>query len=38
MGRPSRIHISIEQEGAQISRVRVGGRAVLVGEGTLTAG
>ncbi len=38
MRRPSRIHVSIEQEGAQIARVRVGGRAVLVGEGTLTAG
>lgn len=38
MGRPSRIHISIEQEGAQISRVRVGGKAVLVGEGMLNIG
>ena len=38
MGRPSRIHISIEQEGARMTRVRVGGKAVLVGEGTLTAG
>jgi trans-2,3-dihydro-3-hydroxyanthranilate isomerase len=35
MGRPSRIHISIEHRNSGISRVRVGGRSVLVGEGTL---
>lgn len=35
MGRPSRIHVSIESENDAITRVRVGGRAVLVGEGTL---
>ena len=35
MGRPSRIHISIDQEDGRITRVRVGGRSVLVGEGTL---
>jgi trans-2,3-dihydro-3-hydroxyanthranilate isomerase len=35
MGRPSRIHIDIGTTGGSIDRVRVGGRAVLVGEGTL---
>jgi len=35
MGRPSRIHISIEQVGHEITRVRVGGRSVRVGEGRL---
>jgi trans-2,3-dihydro-3-hydroxyanthranilate isomerase len=35
MGRPSRIHISIEQNGDRITRVRVGGRSVRVGEGRL---
>ena len=36
MGRPSRIHISIEEGDGRISRVRVGGQAVVVGEGTIT--
>jgi len=36
MLRPSRIHISIEATGENITRVRVGGRSVQVGEGTLT--
>jgi trans-2,3-dihydro-3-hydroxyanthranilate isomerase len=36
MGRPSRIHISIEQQAGRITRVRVGGRSVLVGEGKLS--
>jgi trans-2,3-dihydro-3-hydroxyanthranilate isomerase len=36
MGRPSRISISIDVEGGTITRVRVGGRSVLVGTGTLT--
>jgi trans-2,3-dihydro-3-hydroxyanthranilate isomerase len=37
MGRPSWIHICIGADGAgEISRVQVGGEAVLVGEGTLT--
>jgi trans-2,3-dihydro-3-hydroxyanthranilate isomerase len=36
MGRPSVIHISIDADGDQITRVRVGGKAVLVAEGTLT--
>ena len=37
MRRPSRIHISIETNGEAITRVRVGGRSVLVGTGELTA-
>jgi trans-2,3-dihydro-3-hydroxyanthranilate isomerase len=36
MRRPSRIHISIEANGEEITRVRVGGRSVLVGDGRLT--
>ena len=37
MGRPSRIHIAIAQDATgEISRVQVGGGAVLVAEGTLT--
>ena len=36
MGRPSRIHISIDAERDRITRVRVGGRSVLVGRGELT--
>ena len=35
MLRPSRIHISIEASGDEITRVRVGGRSVRIGEGTL---
>ena len=35
MGRSSRIHISIEGSQREISRVRVGGEAVLVGRGEL---
>jgi trans-2,3-dihydro-3-hydroxyanthranilate isomerase len=35
MGRPSRIYISIDARDGGISRVRVGGRAVLVGRGEL---
>ena len=35
MKRPSRIHISIESRDGAISRVRVGGKAVKVAEGTL---
>ncbi|MCA1650291.1 MAG: PhzF family phenazine biosynthesis protein [Acidobacteria bacterium] len=33
MGRPSRIHISIESSGEAITRVRVGGKSVMVGRG-----
>ena len=36
MLRPSRIHISIDADGDEITRVRVGGRSVLVGHGELT--
>ena len=37
MGRPSRIHIAIAADASRdISRVQVGGQAVLVAEGTLT--
>ena len=35
MLRPSRIHIAIEAAGEEITRVRVGGRSVMVGDGTL---
>jgi len=35
MGRPSRVHIAIGVEGGEITRVQVGGEAVLVGEGYL---
>lgn len=35
MGRPSRIHIAIDGEPGGITRVRVGGQAVLVGRGEL---
>jgi trans-2,3-dihydro-3-hydroxyanthranilate isomerase len=35
MGRPSRIYISIDARDGGISRVRVGGRSVLVGHGEL---
>ena len=36
MLRPSRIHISIDAAGEDITRVRVGGRSVIVGDGRLT--
>jgi trans-2,3-dihydro-3-hydroxyanthranilate isomerase len=35
MQRPSRIHISIGMDGSRITSVRIGGRSVLVGKGTL---
>jgi trans-2,3-dihydro-3-hydroxyanthranilate isomerase len=35
MGRPSQVHISIRVEGGDIRSVRVGGAAVVAGEGTL---
>ena len=38
MRRPSRIHISIDTGGADITRVRVGGQSVLVGRGELYVG
>jgi trans-2,3-dihydro-3-hydroxyanthranilate isomerase len=38
MGRPSHVHISIGVEKGEIASVRVGGEAVLAGEGTLYVG
>ena len=35
MRRPSRIYISIDAQGEEVIRVRVGGRSVLVGDGRL---
>jgi trans-2,3-dihydro-3-hydroxyanthranilate isomerase len=35
MGRPSRIHISIDSSDEMITKVRVGGQSVLVGHGQL---
>ncbi len=35
MGRPSRIHISIESSDSAITKVRVGGKSVLIGRGEL---
>jgi trans-2,3-dihydro-3-hydroxyanthranilate isomerase len=35
MGRPSHIHISIGVQNGEVTSVRVGGEAVLAGEGTL---
>jgi trans-2,3-dihydro-3-hydroxyanthranilate isomerase len=35
MGRPSHVHVSIGVEKGDITSVRVGGEAVLAGEGTL---
>ncbi len=35
MGRPSRIHIKLDVSGTDVTRVRVGGTSVLVGEGWL---
>jgi len=35
MGRPSRIHIAIDLADGEITRVRVGGQSVLVGEGAI---
>lgn len=35
MKRPSRIHISIDSEAGRVTRVRVGGQAILVGRGSL---
>jgi trans-2,3-dihydro-3-hydroxyanthranilate isomerase len=35
MGRPSRVHIAIGLDGGDITKVQVGGEAVLVGDGYL---
>ncbi len=37
MGRPSRIHISIDSDEDRITRVRVGGVSVLVGRGEISS-
>lgn len=36
MRRPSRIHVSIDSDGGRITRVRVGGKSVLVGRGEIS--
>jgi len=36
MGRPSRVHISIDSDEDRMTRVRIGGVSVLVGRGELT--
>jgi predicted PhzF superfamily epimerase YddE/YHI9 len=36
MGRPSRLYVSIDGTGDEVTRVRVGGRSVMVGEGKLS--
>jgi trans-2,3-dihydro-3-hydroxyanthranilate isomerase len=38
MKRPSRIHISIDSQDGAVTRVRVGGKSVMVGHGELTVG
>jgi predicted PhzF superfamily epimerase YddE/YHI9 len=35
MGRPSYMHVAIAATGPEVTSVRVGGEAVLAGEGTL---
>jgi predicted PhzF superfamily epimerase YddE/YHI9 len=35
MGRPSRLHMRIEEDEGAITRVQVGGRSVKVGEGSI---
>jgi predicted PhzF superfamily epimerase YddE/YHI9 len=37
MGRPSRIHIALSSRVGVLEQVRVGGEAVIVGEGTIRA-
>ena len=37
MGRPSRIHIALSSQGGVLEEVRVGGEAVVVGEGPIRA-
>jgi predicted PhzF superfamily epimerase YddE/YHI9 len=38
MKRPSRLYISVESRDEVISRVRVGGKSVLVAEGSIVVG
>ena len=35
MGRPSRVHVAIDRRDTRVTRVRVGGKSVLVGQGEL---
>jgi trans-2,3-dihydro-3-hydroxyanthranilate isomerase len=37
MGRPSLIELEVDREGGQVTAVRVGGRAVVVSEGSILA-
>jgi len=37
VGRPSRLHVRIGATGGEVTSVKVGGPAVVVGEGTMTA-
>src|SRR5438270_529653 len=38
MGRPSQIHVAVGLDGKEIVEVKVGGKAVVLGEGTLSVG
>jgi predicted PhzF superfamily epimerase YddE/YHI9 len=38
MGRPSLMQVSVDGAGEALTRVRVGGEAIVVGEGTLNIG
>ena len=38
MGRPSLLYLEADKSGGSVNAVRVGGRAVVIGEGTLRAG
>ncbi len=35
MGRPSQIHVEVRRQGEAITGLRIGGQAVIVGEGTI---
>src|SRR6185503_7044804 len=35
MGRPSQIHVDVQTEGEAITRLRIGGQTVIVGEGEI---
>jgi len=35
MGRPSRIHVDVRRDGERITGLRIGGQAVIVGEGDI---
>jgi trans-2,3-dihydro-3-hydroxyanthranilate isomerase len=35
IGRPSQIHLKVRAEGEAITGVRIGGQAVIVGEGDI---